>query len=74
MVCWWGLLVVFVVARCVVDGPIRQLDHEALPSGIVIPLAGVFRAGEVVVCRQLERPESVEVTDPRVVGVIVGAP
>ena len=72
MVRWWGLLVVPVVARCFVNHPIHQLDHEALPGGIVIPLAGVFGAGEAVCCRELEQPESIEVTDPRVVYGLLG--
>ena len=49
--------------------PVRELDHEALPCEIVIPLAGVLRAGEAISRHELERAESVEVTDP---GVILG--
>ena len=63
----WVFRVVFVVARRVVDLPIHQLDHEALPSGIVIPLAGVVGAGEAVVRRSLKRQESIEVADSGVV-------
>ena len=48
---------------------VRKICHEALPGGIIIPLAGIFRAGEAVSRRQLERAESVEVADP---GVVLG--
>ena len=58
-----------VVARRLPDNPVHQLDHEALPSGIVIPLAGVLGAGEAISRRELERVESVEVMDP---GVVLG--
>ena len=47
--------------------PVREQDHEALPSRILIRLAGVLAVGEAVVCRELKRPESVEVMDPGVV-------
>ena len=67
MVRWWGLLVVPVIAWCFIDHAIRQPDLEVLPSGIIIPLAGVFGAGDAVVCRELEQLKSVEVTDPRIV-------
>ena len=69
MVHWWGLLVVPVVARRFVNYPIRQLDQEALPGGIVIPLAGVFGAGEAEVRHELKLSEGVEVTDPGVVSL-----
>ena len=69
MVHRWGLSVVSVVARRFLDGSVRQLDHEAFPSGIVIPLARVFGAGEAVSRRKLERPEGIGVTDPRVVAL-----
>ena len=49
--------------------PVRELDHEALPGGIVIPLAGVLGGGEAVSRRELERAESVGVADP---GVVLG--
>jgi len=39
---------VLVIARGVVVLSVRELGHEALPSGIVIPLAGVLGAGEAV--------------------------
>ena len=52
--------------------PIRELDHEALPGGIEIPLAGVFGAGEAVSRCQLERAESVGVVDPGVVLSLLG--
>jgi hypothetical protein len=61
-----------VIARSVADLPVRKLDHEALPSGIIIPLAGVLGAGEAVSCRKLERSESIEVSDPGVVLGILG--
>ena len=61
--------VVPIVARNVAVMPVRELNHEALPGRIVIPLAGVFRAGEAVGRRQLERAESVRVADP---GVVLG--
>ena len=48
---------------------VRKLDHEALPGGIIIPLAGVLGAGEAVSRRQLERAESAGVADP---GVVLG--
>ena len=48
---------------------VRELDHEALPSGIVIPVNGVLGAGEAVRRRELERAEIVEVTDP---GGVIG--
>ena len=57
------------ITRNVVVLPVRKLDHEALPGRIVIPLARVFRAGEAVSRRQLERAESVGVADP---GVVLG--
>ena len=47
-----------VVTRGVVVLPVPKLDHEALPGRIVIPLAGVFKAGEAVSRRQLERAEA----------------
>jgi len=58
-----------IIARSVVLLPVRELDHEALPGGIVIPLAGVLGAGEAVSRRELERAESVGVADP---GVVLG--
>ena len=67
MVCRWEFPMVPVVARRFLDGSVRQLDHEAFPSGIVIPLARVFGAGEAVSRRKLERAESVGVADPGVV-------
>ena len=51
--------------------PVRELDHEALPGGIVIPLAGVLGACEAVSRRQLERAESTGVMDPGVVPGVV---
>ena len=56
-----------VIARSVVLLPVRELDHEALPGGIIIPLAGVLGAGEAVRRRELERSESIEVSEPAVV-------
>ena len=47
-----------VVARGVVVLLVCKLDHEALSGGVVIPLAGVFGAGEAESRRQLERAES----------------
>ena len=58
-----------VITRSVVVLPVRELDHEALPGGIVISLAGVLGTGEVVSRRQLERAESAGVADP---GVVLG--
>ena len=37
LVCRWVFLAVFAVTGRVIDNPIRQLNHEALPSGIIIP-------------------------------------
>ena len=56
-----------VITRSVVVLPVCKLDHEALPGRIVIPLAGVFGAGEAVSRRQLERAKCVGVADPGVV-------
>ena len=61
-----------VVAQNVVVLPVRELDHEALPGRIVIPLAGGFGAGEAVSHHQLERAESVGVADPRLVLGLLG--
>ena len=72
MVHRWGISVVSVVARRFLDGSVRQLNHEAFPSGIVIPFAGVFGAGEAVRRRELERAESVGVTDPGLVHGLLG--
>ena len=58
-----------VIARSVVNLLVRDLDHEALPSGIIIPLAGVLRAGEAIGRHKLERAECVGVADP---GVVLG--
>ena len=58
-----------VVAQGVVVLLVRKISHEALPSGIVLPLTGVLRAGEAISRRELERVECVEVADP---GVILG--
>ena len=67
MVCLRIYPAVPVIAQSVIDLPVHELDHEARPSGIVIPLAGVLGAGEAVVRRELKRPESVEVMDPRII-------
>ena len=69
MVCLHVRPAVPVVARGVFVLLVRKVGHETLPSGIIIPLAGVLRAGEVVSRRELERAESVEVADP---GVVLG--
>ena len=61
-----------VVARGIVVLLVRKLGHEALPSGIIIPLAGVLRAGEAIGRRELERAECVGVADPRVVLGLLG--
>ena len=58
-----------VVAQGVVVLLVRKIGHEALPSGIVLPLTGVLRAGEAISRRKLERAECVGVTGP---GVILG--
>ena len=58
-----------VITRNIVVLPVRKLDHEALPSGIVLPLTGVLRAGEAISCCKLERAECVGVADP---GVVLG--
>ena len=57
------------VARNVVVLLVHELDHEALPGRIVIPVAGVFGAGEALSRPQLERAESVGVANP---GVVLG--
>ena len=72
MVRWWGLLIVPVVAWRFFNHLIRQLDYEALPGVVVIPLAGVFKAGEAVRRRELKRLEGVGVTDPGVVHGLLG--
>ena len=59
-----------VVTRRFLDGPIRQLCHEAFPSGIVIPLAGILGAGVAESRCKLERVEDVGVTD---FGVVYGS-
>ena len=69
MVCLCVRPAVPVVARGVVVLLVRKVGHEALLSGIVLPLTGVLRAGEAISRHELERAESVEVTDP---GVILG--
>ena len=61
MVCLRICPAIPVIARSVADSPVHELDHEALPSGIIIPLAGVLGAGDTVRRRELERAESVEV-------------
>jgi len=58
-----------VITRNIVVLPVCKMDHEALPSGIVLPLTGVLRAGEAISRRELERAESVGVADP---GVVLG--
>ena len=52
-----------VITRSDVVLPVRELDHEALPGRIEIPLAGVFGAGEAISRCQLERAESAGVAD-----------
>ena len=61
--------VVPVVAQGAVVLLVRKIGHEALPSGIVLPLTGVLRAGETISRRELEQAESVRVADP---GVVLG--
>ena len=61
-----------VVAQGVVVLLVRKVSHEALPSGIVLPLTGVLRAGEAISRRELERAESVGVADPEVVLGLLG--
>ena len=58
-----------VVVQGIVVLLVRKIGHEALPSGIVLPLTGVLRAGEAISRRELERAESVGVADP---GVVLG--
>ena len=69
MVCLRVCPAVPVIAWSAVILPVRELDHEALPSGIVIPLARVLGAGKAVSRRKLEQLESIEVSDP---GVVLG--
>ena len=61
-----------VITRNVVVLPVRKLDHETLLGGIVIPVAGVFGAGEAISHRQLERAESAGVANPGVVLSLLG--
>ena len=46
-----------VVAQGVVVLLVREVSYEVLPSGIVLPLTGVLRAGEAIGRRELERAE-----------------
>ena len=57
------------ITRSVILLPVRELDHETLPGGIVIPLAGVLRASEAIGRRELERVLCIGVADP---GVVLG--
>ena len=64
--------VVIVVAQGVVILLVRKVGHEALLSGIVLPLTGVLRACEAISHRELERAECVGVADLRVILGLLG--
>jgi hypothetical protein len=44
-----------------------HLGDEALPSRVIVPLAGVVGTGEAVVYRSLKRQEGSEISDPGVI-------